>query len=100
MRSSSAGSSVCRVLKLTLRIAPVLVLCPLLSAQVGSRAADIQAARARKAQSLEPDETSGTERSLIHFKDAKILERISAGIAGFRLKLGGFSRNICSALLI
>ena len=89
MRSSSAGYRVYRALKLTLRIAPVLVLCPLLSAQVSSRAAEIQAARARKAQSLEPDETSGTERALVHFKDAKLLERISAGIAGFRLKLGG-----------
>ncbi|MCH7879864.1 MAG: glycosyltransferase family 1 protein, partial [candidate division Zixibacteria bacterium] len=72
----------CRVLKIVLWIAPLLLLCPLLPAQVDSRAAEIQAARARKAQSLEPDETSGTERALVHFKDAKLLERISAGIAG------------------
>ncbi len=77
------------MLKIVLWIAPLLLLCPLLQAQVDSRAAEIQAARARKAQSLEPDETSGTERALVHFKDAKLLERISAGIAGFRLKLGG-----------
>ena len=89
MWSSSEANRACLLLKMTFWIAPLLLLCPLLPAQVDSRAAEIQAARSRKAQSLEPDETSGTEQALVYFKDAKLLERISAGVAGFRLKLGG-----------
>jgi outer membrane protein assembly factor BamA len=61
----------------------------LLSAQVNSRAAEIEAARDRKAQTLQPDTPSGLERKLVYIRDKKVVERITAGIAGFRLKLGG-----------
>ncbi len=60
-----------------------------LVAQVSSRAAEIEAARDEKAQHLEPDEVTGAEATLRYIKDRKVLERISAGIAGFRVKLGG-----------
>ena len=64
-------------------------LCPSLYAQVDSRAAEIEAARREKAQHLEPDKVSQGEHALREFKERHILERISAGIAGFRVKLGG-----------
>jgi outer membrane protein assembly factor BamA len=60
-----------------------------LSGQVQSRTAEIEAARQEKSQALRPDEPSKAERGLTYFRDHKILERISAGIAGFRVKLGG-----------
>jgi hypothetical protein len=60
----------------------------LLSAQ-NSRAAEIEAARDRKAENLQPDAPGGLERKLLYMKDAKILERLAAGVAGFRVRLGG-----------
>jgi hypothetical protein len=60
-----------------------------LVAQVDSRAAEIEAARESKARALEPDTQRGLERGLLYVKDQKILERLTAGVAGFRLKLGG-----------
>ena len=63
----------------------------LLSAQVDSRAAEIEAARDRKAQALEPDTPTPTEQKLVTIRDKKVLERITAGIAGFRVKLGGLA---------
>ncbi|MCZ6752976.1 MAG: hypothetical protein O7E51_14260, partial [Acidobacteria bacterium] len=77
------------MLKATICIVQVLLLCPFLSAQVDSRAAEIQTARLKKAQNLELDLPTGTERALVYVEDEKIIERISAGIAGFRVKLGG-----------
>jgi outer membrane protein assembly factor BamA len=62
---------------------------PYAAAQAESRAAQIEAARKEKAKNLQPDEPSKTERALHTFKERKILERISAGVAGFRVKLGG-----------
>ena len=62
-----------------------------LSAQVDSRAAEIEAARDRKAQTLEPDTPTPTEQRLVYIRDKKVLERITAGIAGFRVKLGGLA---------
>jgi outer membrane protein assembly factor BamA len=58
-------------------------------AQVESRAAEIEAARQAKAQTVTPDEPSKAERAVRTFRDKKIMERFSAGVAGFRLKLGG-----------
>ncbi len=60
-----------------------------LAAQVDSRAEEIKAARREKAQHLEPDKVPKAEEALREIKDRRLLERISAGIAGFRLKLGG-----------
>ena len=60
-----------------------------LPAQPDSRAAEIEAARDKKAQALGVEQVSKTERRFIYIKEGKILERISAGVAGFRAKLGG-----------
>ncbi|MBM3811327.1 MAG: hypothetical protein FJW20_06790 [Acidimicrobiia bacterium] len=59
------------------------------SAQVSTRAEQIEKAREEKTTRLEPDTPHPWEQRLIYMKDKKILERISAGIAGFRVKLGG-----------
>ncbi len=58
-------------------------------AQVSSRAAAIESDREDKARNLTPEKVNNTEATLGYIKDEKILERISAGISGFRLKLGG-----------
>lgn len=55
----------------------------------GTRAEEIERARQQKAEALEPEEVSPVERRLRDFKDQKLLERVSAGYNGFRLKLGG-----------
>lgn len=60
-----------------------------LPAQFSSRAEEIQAARERKARTLQPDVLAKPERTLLNLKDNKVLERLSAGVGGFRLKLGG-----------
>ena len=77
------------MLRTTIPLAAFLLFGPLVSAQVDSRAAEIEAARTRKAQALQPDTPTKLERNLVYIKDKKILERITAGVAGFRLKLGG-----------
>ncbi len=89
MWSSSEAKRDCLLLKMTLWIAPVLLLCPLLSAQVDSRAAEIRAARAQRAQHMVPEDPTLIERTLDFAEDTKILERISLGVSGFRPKLGG-----------
>jgi outer membrane protein assembly factor BamA len=58
-------------------------------AQIQSRAQEIEAARDRKAAVLEPDTPSATEERLRLIKDQKVVERLTAGIAGFRVKFGG-----------
>jgi len=60
-----------------------------LLAQADSRASQIEAARNEKAQAVKPDVLSKSERGLLAFRENKVLERVSAGIGGFRLKLGG-----------
>ncbi len=54
-----------------------------------TRAGQIELARQRKAASLQPTEPDSAERVLDYIKDKKIVERITAGVAGFRVKLGG-----------
>jgi hypothetical protein len=54
-----------------------------------SRAGQIELERERKAQHLEPDSPSSIEHALIVIKEKKIIERITAGIAGFRAHMGG-----------
>lgn len=63
-----------------------------------TRAEEIQSARRAKARRLEPDEVSRPERLLRDIKDKRILERFTAGIAGFRLKLGGLATGSGFAL--
>jgi len=66
----------------------VLIPATFLAAQQ-SRTGEIEAARKEKARQLKPDQPSKAERRLRSLKEEKTLERFSAGIAGFRLKLGG-----------
>jgi len=67
----------------------LLVLPVSLLAEVSSRTEEIEAARLQKAEQLQPEEASRTERALLYFREHKILERFTAGVAGFRAKLGG-----------
>jgi hypothetical protein len=60
-----------------------------LLAQVSSRTEEIGKAREAKAATLGPDEPNKWEQRLIYIKDAKVLERLSAGVAGVRLQIGG-----------
>ena len=53
-----------------------------------SRAAEIEAARRRKAQSLKPEVTTGTESFLVQFKERRILEKITYGVGGLRARIG------------
>ncbi|MBK9169383.1 MAG: BamA/TamA family outer membrane protein [Bryobacterales bacterium] len=69
-----------------------------LGAQPTTRAEEIQQAREEKAQSLKPEEVTRTENFLLNLKDKKILERITAGVWGFRLKLGGLATGSGFAL--
>ncbi len=56
-----------------------------------SRAAEWEAARQLKAEHLEPEEVSKTEARLNAFRDSHILERLTQGIGGFRIRLGGLA---------
>ena len=71
-----------------LRMGLGLMLAAQLSLAQQIRAAEIEAERDAKAGHLAPDAPSKLEERLIYIKDAKVLERITAGIAGFRVKLG------------
>jgi outer membrane protein assembly factor BamA len=53
-----------------------------------SRTEEIEAARRRKAAQLRPEETSGTERFLVEFKEKRMLEKIMYGIGGLRPRIG------------
>jgi hypothetical protein len=54
-----------------------------------TRAGQIEMERQQKAQHLEPDQPSGIEHALNVIKEKKIIERITSGIAGFRVHMGG-----------
>ncbi len=54
-----------------------------------TRAGQIEQLRQQKAAQLEPDTPSGLEHALNVIKEKKIVERITAGIAGFRAHMGG-----------
>ena len=70
-------------------VIPLLLLGYPLPAQVTSRAEETEAARQEKARRLEPEESSRAERVLLTIKDKRLVERFTAGIAGFRLAVGG-----------
>ncbi len=72
-------------------LAPIYTAAQETDTQAATRAGQIEEARRRKAEQLTPDETSSVERALVTIKDKRILERITAGIAGFRLKFGGLA---------
>ena len=71
----------------------VLLMCSATAAtaQVDSRAAEIEAEREKKSRTLQPDLPSRPEQVLRKIEDEKILERITEGIAGFRIKFGGLT---------
>ena len=54
-----------------------------------TRAGQIEMQRQQKAAQLQPDYPSGIEHALNVIKQKKIVERITAGIAGFRVHMGG-----------
>lgn len=56
-----------------------------------TRAAEIEAAREEKARRLAPELVSRLEARLLWVKEAKVFERISAGIHGFRARLGNMA---------
>lgn len=74
-----------------LRLGLGLLLAVHVSSAQQTRGAEIEAEREAKSTHLEPDTPSKLEERLIYVKDAKVLERITAGIAGFRVKLGGLA---------
>ena len=67
----------------------IFAACPTARAQEETRAATIEAARQEKQQNLAPEQLSKGEQVLKELRDKKVIERFSAGIAGFRVKLGG-----------
>jgi hypothetical protein len=54
-----------------------------------TRAGQIEMQRQQKAAQLEPDKPSGIEHALNVIKQKKIIERVTAGIMGFRVHMGG-----------
>ena len=54
-----------------------------------TRAAQIELEREQKATELRPDQPTGIEHILNVVKREKVIERITAGVAGFRVHLGG-----------
>ncbi|MEO5923688.1 MAG: BamA/TamA family outer membrane protein [Bryobacteraceae bacterium] len=73
-------------------ITSCLLLCTIgLSAQNAptTRAAEIEQARDAKIATLKPEEVSKTEGRLRAIKEQHLLERISSGYNGLRVKLGG-----------
>ena len=58
-----------------------------------SRAAEIIAQRQAKTGRMAPEVNSGLELQLLSLKENKILERITSGIGGVRLELGGLATN-------
>ncbi len=54
-----------------------------------SRSSEIEKVRRDKASHLAPDEPSKTEGALVRFKEGRVLERLTGGVSGFRVKFGG-----------
>ena len=59
------------------------------AAEVDSRTGQIEADRDAKSSQLSPEETSRLARILLRIREDKLPERFAAGVAGFRVKLGG-----------
>ncbi len=58
-------------------------------ADPSTRASQIESAREQKAAALAPDKPEGVEHALDVFEEKEILQRLTEGIAGFRVHLGG-----------
>jgi outer membrane protein assembly factor BamA len=89
MSAAAGGTAELFRVKAVMLMAVAWLACRPALTQGPSRAAEIEATRDRKAQMLEPDAPSVLEQRLSYIKEHKVLERITAGVAGFRLKLGG-----------
>ncbi|MCC6540454.1 MAG: BamA/TamA family outer membrane protein [Bryobacterales bacterium] len=69
----------------------VFLAAAVLSAQTApeTRTAAIEAVREAKSAKLSEEKPTPAEQRLIYIKEAKVLERISAGVGGLRVKIGG-----------
>ncbi len=76
----------------------VLLFFPALASAQSSRAGQITNARREKAGSLADEPVNGVERALSYLQKEKVLERITAGISGFRLNFGGLATGSGFAL--
>ena len=54
-----------------------------------TRAGEIEAARDQKATALTPDQPDKIEHTLDVIEDKELIQRITAGVAGFRVHMGG-----------
>lgn len=90
--------AVCFRFALGLAIAGWIPLAAQQPAEPETREAVIEAARDRKAESLQPDTPSKWETALSRVKDDKILDRLTSGFAGFRVKFGGLASGAGMAL--
>ncbi len=54
-----------------------------------SRSQEIEQAREEKGKHLEPDALTGAEKILQEIKQKRVVERITSGVAGWRVGLGG-----------
>jgi outer membrane protein assembly factor BamA len=81
---------------LLLAAAAVLALAVAASGQ--TRTAEIEAARDKKAESLQPETVSRTEHLLLQVKERKLLERLTAGYNGLRVQFGSMATGSGFAL--
>jgi hypothetical protein len=82
-----------RILR-ALGLACLFCCAPSLLAQEGgsaTRAAEMEAARQRKASTVQPETNSRLEQRLLWVQEKRVLERFTGGIGGWRLKLGGLA---------
>ncbi len=87
-----------RRVRLALLIGCYLPVPLLAQEQVQTRESEIEAARANKVPLVQPDDQPRFERWLVTIEQQKILERLTAGIAGFRAKFGGLATGSGFAL--
>ncbi len=89
-RSGLHRAAVAAILSAFLILPLAVLVTPVPSlAQASSRAGEIEAARREKMKQVHAEEPSRAEQALIYFERHKVVERITSGIAGFRVKLGG-----------
>jgi hypothetical protein len=75
----------------SLLLIPVLLAIMARAQTVNTRAEQIRQAQAEKAGRLEPETNSNAENRLMYIKDERVLERLTGGWNGLRLKLGGLA---------
>ncbi|MBM3776441.1 MAG: hypothetical protein FJW37_14955 [Acidobacteria bacterium] len=63
-----------------------------------TRAETIEQEREAKSKTLRPDTLSRTEATLNYIRDRRIIERITGGVAGWRVRLGGLATGSGFAL--